>query len=166
MSGAGITRVAYLDDSQCMPALDLCRGGPRDTVASHLSKKGYGATYRSLRFRVVEGGTTSEGAVASGYVLRSFDCQGALAEDDSSRRQQLAGGLSRHSCRFAFRGGLRRCNAPLACIRGKDPLARYTLSNFRLRRGSASRFLCTVLSFRATRSRGCPRRNPSGSRKG
>ena len=78
VSGAGITRVAYLDDSQRMPALDLCRGGPRDTVASHLSKKCYGATYRSLRFRVVEGGTTSEGAVASGYVLRSSDCVGHL----------------------------------------------------------------------------------------
>ena len=149
-----------------MPALDLCRGGPRDTVASHLSKKGYGATYRSLHFRVIEGGTSGEGAVASGYVLRSFDLQGALAEDDSSRRQQLAGGLSRHSCRFAFRGGLRRCAAPLACIRGKDPLARYTFSNFRLRRGSASRFLCTVLSFRARRLRSRRHRKPSRSRKG
>ena len=166
MSGAGITRVAYLYDSQCMPALDLCRGGPRDTVESHLSKKGYGATYRSLRFRVVEGGTSGEGAVASGYVLRSFDCQGALAEDDSSRRQQLAGGLSRHSCRFAFRGGLRRCAAPLACIRGKDPLARYTFSNFRRRRGSASRFLCTVLSCRARRLRSRRHRKPSETRKG
>ena len=120
------------------PALSCCRGG-------HLS---------------------GEGAVASGYVLRSFDLQGALAEDDSSRRQQLAGCLSRHSCRFAFRGGLRRCAAPLACIRGKDLLARYILSNFRLRRGSASRFLCTVLSFRARRLRSRRHRKPSKTRKG
>ena len=149
-----------------MPYAEFCRSGPRHCDSCHLERNAYGSLMSRLRFRRVDGDDSGEGATSFICVWRSFNCQMALDGDTSPRRQQSICGLSRHFCRCAFREGLRRCAATIADIRGQNPLARYTFSNFRRRRGSASRFLCTVISFRARRLRSRRHRKPSGSRKG